>query len=174
MPGRVFPEGEHAGTASPPTIPAQAAEERARPKADGKTGEWLEGSVYSFKLHSFRECGEPLDDASQAKAFGKEPGVVLVAEVEIKAKERLNISPKDVRLNRAGIGFDTNIDFKRRFKGCTPLLQISRLNAEETVKGLVLFDIPKSEWNPKGLTLYYQPTRWGGASAVRVDLERAE
>jgi hypothetical protein len=124
-------------------------------KSTGKVGELLESDVYFFKVRSLRTC-----DAS-----GKVAGV----EVEIEAKTKLAVSPRDVVIGKGGITFTAGLNFERKLPGCTPLLGLSVLQKGQVARGFVLFDVPR----PPGsdLTLIYQPTRWGGAGYVSVPLQ---
>lgn len=130
---------------------------RASPqlKNEGKLGERLEGDVYYFRLKSLRLCD----------GTGKLAGV----EVEIEAKSRLSVSPRDVVIGKGGIAFHASMNSERRLPGCTPLLDISTLQRGEVAAGFVLFDLPHRPGNDLGLI--YQPTRWGGAGFVRSSLE---
>ena len=135
-------------------------------KHTGKLGELLEGDVYYFKLSSIRPCGEQ-PDPKTAKPNARR---VVAAEVEITAKEELNVSPRDVTIGVGGIVFNGSVDRKRTIEGCSPLLEISRLRSKQAAKGYVLFDIPVtgpgSDLGEMGLI--YQPTRFGGAGRVLV------
>lgn len=124
-------------------------------KTTGRLGERLEGDVYYFKLLGSRTCD----------ALGK----VAAVEVEIEAKTRLTVSPRDVAIGKGGITFTGGLNFDRKLPGCTPLLGISVLRKGQVASGFVLFDVPG---RPGGdLALIYQPTRWGGAGYVSVPLE---
>jgi hypothetical protein len=137
-----------------PPASAQAATRAASIKSSGKVGELLEADVYYFKVRSLRTC-----DAS-----GKVAGV----EVEIEAKAKLAVSPRDVVIGKGGITFSSGLNFERKFTGCAPLLGISVLNQGEITRGFVIFDLPRPPEDD--LMLVYQPTRWGGAGYVRVPL----
>jgi hypothetical protein len=123
-------------------------------KTTGNVGELLENNLYFFKLRNARTC-----DAS-----GKVAGV----EVEIEAKTKLAVSPRDVVIGKGGIAFTAGLNFERKLPGCTPLLNLSVLKKGQVARGFVLFDLPRRPGND--LTLIYQPTRWGGAGYVRVPL----
>jgi hypothetical protein len=141
-------------------VAVSPAAPRPRFKMHGALGEWLEGDVYRFKAESVRVCGEGGPASGQALVIG--------AEVEIRAKSKLTFSPREVRLTNGGITYPANLDFGRRLKGCSPLLEIAWLKKDEVLRGFVLFDVPPP--GPKQLDLWYQPTRWGGAGHVRVTL----
>ncbi len=145
MPGAIPQEPAH----------AEAVTAAARVKTSGKLGEQLEGDVYYFTLRSMRTC-----DAS-----GKVAGV----EVEIEAKAKLAVSPRDVVIGKGGIAFNASMDLERRLPGCLPLLEISALRQGQKTRGFVLFDLPYRP--PADLRLIYQPTRWGGAGYVTARLE---
>jgi hypothetical protein len=156
-------------------------------KTIGRTGELLTGDVYAFKAISVQPCGgsarksvgqsarraapanEPVAPQAPASALSHHEAVVIGALVEITAKGRLSISPRDVQLASGGIIFYGSIDDKRRLPGCTPLLKRSMIQNDEVAKGYVLFDVPLPE--PPSLELTYRPTRWGGSTPVRVELE---
>jgi hypothetical protein len=78
-----------------------------------------------------------------------------------------------VRIGTGGISFTAETKHTREFKRCKPLLPISRLRANEVIKGFVLFELPTTGpgSNLKELSLVYQPTRFGGASQVLVPPE---
>jgi hypothetical protein len=148
MPGAI-PQAELHGDQPTP------ARETAAVKYSGDVGERLEGDVYFFQVHSLKTCD----------AAGKVAGI----EVEIEAKSKLSVSPKDVVIGKGGIRFTASLDFKRNLPGCTPQLEISALKRGEKVRGYVLYDLP---WRPTDdLRLIYQPTRWGGAGYVTAPLK---
>ncbi len=132
-------------------------------KSSGALGELLEGDVYFFTADSVKPCGEPAHAAAD-----EHTPVVVGAKLRIKAKSKLTFSPREVVLHGGGITFNASMDLEREPKGCTPLLKVSWLKKDEVIEGFVLFDVPPPE--PKKLELTYLPTRWGGASAVRVAL----
>jgi hypothetical protein len=161
MSGPLTPEpGFHHGKALEQKAPA------VNVKHTGKVGELLEGDVYSFKLVSIGPCGEQ-PDPKTAKPSARR---VVAAEVEITAKDELNISPRDVVIGVGGVTFNGSTNQKRVIAGCSPLLEISRLRSKQVAKGFVLFDIPVtgpgSDLGEMGLI--YQPTRFGGAGRVLV------
>jgi hypothetical protein len=94
---------------------------------------------------------------------------VIGVELELTAKQPLNVSPRDLRLSSGGMIFRAS-DGKRRLAGCEPLLEPRGLQSGKTAKGYVMFDVPPPE--PPNLELTYTPTRWGGASSVVTKLER--
>jgi len=163
MPGPIRPEeGFHHGS-PPPDKPLKDM------KTAGKVGELLEGSVYYFKLNSLGVCSdEPVANPEDPKSR-----VMVGAEIEVSAKEALNVSPRDLRLGIGGIAFTSEIKPKQEFKRCKPLLAISHLRANQTIKGFVLFELPTTGpgSNLKELSVVYQPTRFGGASQVLVPPE---
>lgn len=128
---------------------------KANVKYSGRVGERLEGDVYYFTVLSLRTC-----DAA---------GKLAAVEVEIEAKSKLSVSPRDVTLGKGGITFTANLDFKRQPPGCTPRLEISTLQKAQKARGFVLYDLPR----PPGpdLRLIYQPTRFGGAGFVTASLQ---
>lgn len=145
-------------------------------KTVGKLGEVLEGDVSHFKLLSIRTCA---DDAHPAPAAdNKDPKVrrIIAAEVEIVAKTRLNVAPRDLSLGSGGIMLNSSVDGKREIKGCTPLLQFSRIQPKETARGFVLFDVPTfgPGSNLNEFNLIYHPARFGGAVALYVKLADAK
>jgi hypothetical protein len=135
-------------------------------KHTGTLGEVLEGDVYYFKLLSIRPCGEQ-PDPKTAKVDARR---VVAAEVEVTAKEELNVSPRDVVIGVGGIRFNGSVDQQRTIEGCTPLLKFSRLPSKQVAKGFVLFDVPVtgpgSDLTEMGLM--YQPTRFGGSGRVLI------
>lgn len=160
MPGPLTPEpGFHHGKPAEPKAPVNV-------KHTGKVGELLDGDVYSFKLLSIGPCGEQPDPKTAKPAARR----VVAAEVEITAKEELNVSPRDVAVGVGGILFNGSVDQKRVLEGCAPLLKFSVLRPKQVAKGFVLFDIPVtgpgSDLSEMGLI--YQPTRFGGAGRVLV------
>lgn len=161
MPGPLTPEpGFHHGKSVDPKAPA------VNVKHTGKVGELLDGDVYSFKLLSIAPCGEQ-PDPKTAKPSARR---VVAAEVEITAKDELNISPRDVVIGVGGIVFNGSVDQKRSLEGCSPLLKFSVLRPKQVAKGYVLFDVPVtgpgSDLAEMGLI--YQPTRFGGAGRVLI------
>jgi hypothetical protein len=137
-------------------------------KTSGATGEKLETDTFSFKVLSFRTCGEATGAGSRDTPEA-DARLVLGAEVEITAKKSMATSPRDVVLRNGGILFYANLDLKRTLSGCTPLLERPRLKASQAARGFVLFQVPSPR--PATLELTYQPTRWGGAPVVRVELD---
>ena len=155
-----IPHGVDMEAQGAPSVTPVAAK---KVKASGGLGELLEGTVYFFEAEAVKPCDAP----ANAAASGKAP-VVLGAKVRIKAKSRLTVSPREVSLHGDGIMFNASMDPNRSLKGCTPLLKVSWLKKDEVIEGFVVFDVPSPA--PKQLVLNYLPTRWGGASAVRVTL----
>jgi hypothetical protein len=131
---------------------AQATPASVSVKQSGTVGERLEADLYYFKLYGVRACDEA--------------GKVLGVEVEVEAKARLSLSPRDVTIGRGGIGFNASMDPERKLPGCTPLLRASALRGGQVARGFVLFDLPSAPRHE--LSLIYQPTRWGGAGFVTV------
>ena len=162
--GPVKPEHDH-HTPPPPTEPL---------KTEGKLGEVLEGDVSHFKLLSVRPCVDDKHPAPSAESATKDPKArkVVAVEVEIVAKTRLNVAPRDLSLAAGGITINSSVDPKREIKGCTPLLKFSRIQGKESVRGFVLFDLPT--WGPGSnlneFKLIYHPARFGGAVALYVKL----
>jgi hypothetical protein len=154
IPSNVDMEAQHS-----PLTPAAAR----KVKSSGGLSELLEGDVYFFTADSVKPCGEPANTAA-----GEHKPIVVGAKVQIKAKSKLTFSPREISLHGGGITYNASMDLDRELKGCTPLLKVSWLKKDEVIEGFVLFDVPPPE--PKKLELYYLPTRWGGASAVRVAL----
>jgi hypothetical protein len=138
----------------------------------GKLGEGLEGDVSYFKLVSLKPCGDATTRADPEAKKDPKARAVFAAEVEIVAKTRLNVSPRDLSLGTGGYTFMASVDPKREIKGCTPLLQITRLQPKESAKGFVLFDLPA--WGPGSnvneLSLMYHPARFGGSTQLFVKL----
>jgi hypothetical protein len=139
-------------------------------KVRGALGEWLESDLFFFRAVSMRACGDRPSARAAADAGGakKAARITLGAEVEIKAKLKMTVSPREVRLSSGAVVYESNLDLERRLEGCTPLLKVSWLKPDDVIKGFVLFDVPLPE--PKDLRLGYQPTRWGGAGPVVVTL----
>jgi len=133
----------------PAAVEAVAAS--ASVKHSGKLGERLEGDIYYFELRSVRACDEA--------------GKIVGVEVEIEAKEKLNVSARDVTIGRGGVAFNASLDLARKLPGCTPLLGFSALQRGQVARGFVTFDLPTPR---RDLGLIYQPTRWGGAGYVSV------
>jgi hypothetical protein len=144
---------------------ATVAAELPKLKVLGKVGEQLEGDVYFFKTLSVKQC----ESSPAAGANAKTKPLVLGAEVEIKAKRQLNISPRDVRLGSGGIVFYASVDAQRQEKGCEPMIRHGSLAADQVIRGYVVFDVPAPE--PPKLQLTYAPTRWGGAGSVVTTLD---
>jgi hypothetical protein len=143
-------------------------------KTTGAIGDDLEGDASYFKLVAMRPCtdGKSAPPAGDGGAPDPKARTIVAAEVEIVAKSRVNVSPRDLTLRQGGIMFMASVDPKRELKGCTPLLKFSRLMPKESVKGFVLFDIPT--WGPGSkldeLNLIYHPARFGGSIPVQVKL----
>jgi hypothetical protein len=161
--GPVLPEAEQ-HRPPPPTKPL---------KAVGAIGEELEGDVSYFKLLSIKPCKDPnVPAAGSGGAPNPAARNVVAAEVEIVAKTKLTVNPRDVVLGKGGITFNASLDPKRELAGCTPLLKLSWLQARDSVKGYVLFDLPT--WGPGSnlneLNLVYHPARFGGSAQVHVKL----
>lgn len=166
MPGPVVPETTeaHHHAPSPPSKPV---------KSVGVVGESLEGDVSYFKLVSIKPCKDPsLPAAGSGGAPSPAARNVVAAEVEIVAKTRLSVNPRDLVLGKGGILFNANVDPTRELEGCKPLLKLSWLRANESAKGYVLFELPT--WGPgsnlKELNLVYHPARFGGSAQVYVKL----
>jgi hypothetical protein len=163
--GPVKPEHEH-HVPPPPAEPL---------KTEGKLGDVLEGDISHFKLLSMRTCVDDKNPAPSPEAVArKDPKArkVVAAEVEVVAKTRINVAPRDLSLAVGGISITSSVDPKREIKGCTPLLKFQRIQAKETVRGYVLFDLPT--WGPGSnlneFKLIYHPARFGGAVALYVKL----
>ena len=160
--GPVVPE-EHHHQAAPPTQPL---------KTNGKMGEGLEGDVSYFKLLSVKPCGEVKNRAEAEAKKDPKARAVYAAEVEIVAKSRMNVSPRDLSLGTGGYRFMASVDPKRVIEGCTPLLPVTRLQPKESARGFVLFDLPA--WGPGSnvneLELMYHPARFGGSTQLFVKL----
>ena len=160
--GPVVPEANHHQPA-PPKEPL---------KTVGKLGEGLEGDVSYFKLLSLKPCGDAKNRAEAEAKKDPKARAVYAAEVEIVAKTRLNVSPRDLSLGKGGYSFMANVDPKREIEGCTPLLQVTRLQPKESTKGFVLFELPA--WGPGSnvneLNLMYHPARFGGSTQLFVKL----
>lgn len=135
---------------------AEAVQASAVVKYRGKRGERLEGDVFHFTLLGSRLC--------------EKDGKVAGVEVEIEAKARLSVSPRDVVIGKGGVTYNASLDVSRKLSGCAPLLPISSLRKGQTARGFVLFDLPSRPG--EDLQLIYQPTRWGGAGYVTVPLEQ--
>jgi len=161
--GPVLPEADH----HHPPPPAKTL------KTVGAIGEELEGDVSYFKLLSIKPCKDPKVPAvGSGGAPNPAARNVVAAEVEIVAKTKLAVNPRDLVLGKGGILFNASIDPKRELPGCTPLLKLSLLKAKQSAKGYVLFDLPA--WGPGSnlneLNLVYHPARFGGSAQVHVKL----
>ena len=160
--GPVVPEHEH-HTPPPPKEPL---------KTEGKLGDVLEGDVSHFKVLSMRTCADEAHPAPPADNRDPKVRRIVAAEVEVVAKTNLNVAPRDLSLASGGITISSNVDPKREIKGCTPLLKFSRIQAKDTVRGFVLFELPT--WGPGSnlneYKLIYHPARFGGAVALYVKL----
>lgn len=160
--GPVKPEADH-HQPPPPTTPL---------KTVGAMGEGLEGDVSYFKLLSVKPCGDAKSREEAEARKDPKARAVYAAEVEIVAKTRMNVSPRDLSLGKGGFSFMASVDPKRELKGCTPLLQISLLQPKQSARGFVLFDLPA--WGPGSnvneLNLIYHPARFGGSTQVLVKL----
>ncbi len=160
--GPVLPEHEH-HTPPPPTEPM---------KTQGTVGDVLEGDVSHFKVLSLRTCVDDAHPLPPADNRDPKKRRIVAAEVEVVAKTRLNVAPRDLSLMAGGIEITSSVDPNREIKGCTPLLKFSRVQAKDTVRGFVLFDLPT--WGPGSnlneFNLIYHPARFGGAVALYVKL----
>lgn len=162
-PGPIRPVSSQAPSESEPSPPPTF-------KTVGEMGETLEGQVHRFKLLAVHPCGprpeKPVVPPKEGEYSTER--IAVGAEVEIQAKGRLFISPRDVTLRSGGIFFYANLDLERRLEGCTPVLQRDWLDQDQSVRGFVLFDLPIRKL--EGFELAYRPTRWGGAIPLRVPL----
>jgi hypothetical protein len=171
-PASAEPTAQSSAAALRPAAQGSSGTESAQaaPKTVGRTGELLTGDVYAFRAISVQPCGGSAHKSVAPQASASAPShnesVVIGALVEIAAKGRLSISPRDAQLVSGGITFYASVDDKRRLVGCTPLLKRSMIQKDQVAKGYVLFDVPLPE--PRTLELMYRPTRWGGATPVRV------
>jgi hypothetical protein len=160
MPGPLTPEPGFEHGKKHETPPA------VNVKHTGNVGELLEGDVYFFRLVSIKPCGEQPDTATVSPTARR----VMGAEVEVTAKQEMNLSPRDVSIGVGGIVFSGSVDQKRKLEGCAPLLKIMPIKPKQVARGFVLFDIPVtgpgSDLAEMGLI--YQPTRFGGAGRVLV------
>jgi len=161
--GPVLPEADHHHPPPPP-----------KPlKTVGSMGDELEGDVSYFKLLSIKPCKDP---KAPAGGSGGAPNPaarnVVAAEVEIVAKTKLTVNPRDLMLGKGGITFNASVDPKRELAGCTPLLKLSWLKTRESAKGYVLFDLPASGPGSSlnELNLVYHPARFGGSVQLHVKL----
>ena len=141
-------------------------------KTEGSIGEELEGDVSTFKLLSIGPCKGAPHPTDAAEAKDPKARAVVAARVEVVAKTKLQVSPRDLSLRKPGMSFMSSVDPKREVEGCTPLLKVSALASTESAKGYVLFDLPA--WGPgsdvKDLDLVYHPARFGGSIPLRVEL----
>jgi hypothetical protein len=165
--GPVRPEEEQVQHHHPPA-PTTAL------KTVGKVGEELEGDVSYFKLVSIKPCEDPKHPTPTSDAGAHDPAArkVIAAQVEITAKVKVNVNPRDIVLGHDGIIFPASVDPTRELKGCTPLLKYSFLHPKESASGYVLFELPT--WGPGSnvneLNLVYHPARFGGAAQLYVKL----
>ena len=133
-----------------------------------RIGDWLESDIYFFRALKALPCGKELAPTQPARAASSNEPTLLGVEVEIKAKLSMTISPKEVSLHDGGVVYDADLDLEKRFEDCTPRLKIEWLKPGRIAKGFVLFRVPPPE--PAKLELNYQPTRWGGAGRVGLEL----
>lgn len=179
-------------TAALPPSPAKAAIlQRARVNPEDvpanklvKVGETVESSFYYFTLKDIRLCSAEEasagggGDAGSSAASGQDGSssgsgetVVVGALVQIEAKVRLFVAPRDLRLKTGGVIFQSK-PLTEAPKGCGPLLKPHHISSGTHAKGMVVFELPKAR--AKDLLLDYKPTRWGGAGRVGVKIPPLE
>jgi len=126
------------------------------------SGEWQENPTYKFRLDGFKRCGGA--DGGQPSWLG------FSVEVATKVGP-LFVSPRDVSLARGGVVLEPSYLDQKPLPNCSPLLPQRQLRPGQSVRGVVLFEIPPSFKAASGpIELGYRPTRWGGAPHVEVKI----
>jgi len=159
--------------ARPPASPSQAASDSlaldsaVQPSSTlqaGKLNQWLEASLYRFKVGSIRRCVAPVAAASVSAEGGE---LRISVSVSITAKvDLLLASPRDLNLERDGVILQAEL---QPSPVCGAPLPTKQLRRGETATGAVNFVLPSPDFE-KRLKLHFSPTRWGGAPATTVEL----
>jgi len=143
----------------------QQAAETPFPGQDPNVGKWVETSAYKFKVSAVRRCADAAPDAGAPPDRPLRVGVT----VQVFSKyDQLFVTPRDVRLERDGVVLDAERSAKAGPE-CSPALAPVRANHDQTVSGVVIFQVPDEAFVREGLATY-QPTRWGGAPRVEIKL----
>lgn len=161
---------EHAQKAPAAATPAPAPSVKAPEAVDVATtpppevesidiGVWAKTDVYDVRL----EAQSPCVPASAAKTR------YLGLKIKVRSKTKsLFVAPRDATLQDGGYLFPALPDPK--VPGCKPLLRPTYVRNQSEVTGFVVFELPERTGK---LTLAFSPTRWGGASTVRVAVPEA-
>jgi hypothetical protein len=157
---------------STPVVPAAsgslALETRAAPNPTLHAGlnQWLEASLYRFKVASMRHCSGSAPVAT-ASVSAEGSDLRLSVNVSITAKvDSLLASPRDITLERDGVILQAEL---QPSTACGVPLPTKQLRRGETAAGVVNFVLPSRDFD-KRLRLHFAPTRWGGAPAATVEL----
>jgi hypothetical protein len=142
-------------------------------------GRWSENLLYRFRLESVAPCGA----ASPGIASAQRPATVgsgqfrgetswVGAFFSVEAKQRFLVSPRDLELSRGGVILNAARVNQPLPAGCEPRLPNKTLRAGESLRGFVLFEVPKRfrTRTDDPIVFSYRPTRWGGARKVDVPI----
>jgi hypothetical protein len=129
-------------------------------------GTWLEGDLYRLRVSGTRRC--------RARSSDPDGGVgqtYLGAEVEIVSRvDRLLVAPHDLSLESDGVILQASA-VGHALLGCAPPLAVREVRRGKSARGIVMFEIPPGfNMGTLGPTLWYQPTRWGGAKRTQIKL----
>lgn len=146
---------------------AEQAAETPFPGQDPNVGKWVETSAYKFKVTSVRRCTAPTPNAGPPDR----PLRVGVTVHVFSKYDQLFVTPRDVALEHDGVVLDSERDAKPG-PDCAPALAPVRANHDQTVSGVVIFQVPDEAFVREGRATFH-PTRWGGAPRVEIQLREA-
>jgi hypothetical protein len=162
----VLPVAAAPSAAPSASAPSGSVAEAASPDDSfgGSIGPPLETPMYQFKVQEVKRCeaAAPQTDAA--------PSPLLIGlRVQVTAKvDQLPAFGRDITLEGGGVVYRSALPSPPGSR-CTPLLGPKQLHANQDVSGFAVFTIP-ADVNLRGLTIAFQPTRWGGAPRVQMPL----
>ena len=137
----------------------------APPKQESILGDTIEASLYSFKTKSLVRCPKPAGAPVQASKDANSLRLGITVAITAKVDPFLS-SPQHLTLDHDGVLLEAEL---KPTPACGSALPTKQMRAGETAQGVVVFTLPDLSF-AKGLKLRYQPTRWGGAPPVSVDI----
>lgn len=165
----VRPSASVAASAAPPAPPVplasgqHAAAELAYPGQDQSVGKWVESSAFKFKVTNVVRCADPAPD----EKVPVDRKVRVGAFVQVFSKyDNFFVTPRDVTLENGGVILNSERDAKAG-ADCKPLLAPARIAHEQTLGGVVIFQVPDETFSKDGIVAF-KPTRWGGAPRAEI------
>ena len=165
----LLPTASAAGAASAASVELAASTEPAvDPKSAASLGEWIEASLYDFKVVAIHRCpAVALSPGSQTAPTTSGAPFRIGVVVQIRAKvDPLLASTRDITLEHAGVILQAELNPS---PACGAPLPTKQLRKGEAALGEVVFTLPDAEF-ASALALHFKPTRWGGAPTVSFDM----